>query len=54
MSTSKKPSNVDYTKYSDMKKQRDMWREDFNGLYSTIMSLSFWQRLKFLFKRGDI
>lgn len=54
MTTSKKPTKetVAYREYSDMKKQRDMWREDFNSLFDIVINMSLWQRIKYLFTKG--
>jgi len=48
MSTSKKPT------YRQLEKERDMWEEDFKDLWFIVNNMSFWDRLKYLFKKGDI
>lgn len=48
MTTSKKLT------YQQLEKERDMWRDDFYSLYDTVVSMNFWDRLKYLIKKGDI
>lgn len=57
MNTLKKPTNitqkvVSRMDYVDMKKQRDAWRDDFHDLFAIVMSMSLWQRIKFVFTKG--
>jgi len=57
MTTSKKQTKVSSEvvsrrEYTEMKKQRDMWREDFNSLFDTVVNMSLWQRIKYVFTKG--
>jgi len=57
MTTSKKQTKVSSEvvsrrEYTEMKKQRDMWREDFNSLFDIVVNMSLWQRIKYVFTKG--
>jgi hypothetical protein len=54
MSTLKKQTNemVSRGEYVEMKKQRDMWKEDFKDLFEIICNMSLWQRIKYVFTKG--
>jgi cytidylate kinase len=57
MTTSKKQIKVSSEvvsrrEYTEMKKQRDMWREDFNSLFDIVVNMSLWQRIKYVFTKG--